>query len=90
MKYIFGRLLNYSDPIHNYVRELKITEWGDEIDHSRRGIPSDEALANPASLNFPWNSSELRNGESKLMGSLQLESALENVRELELFRCGCS
>lgn len=88
MKNLFERLLNKEDLIQGYVRRLKIADWGSEIDHSRPGIPSEQALANPSSLNIPWDSSELRNGESTLMGTSHLELVLENLKELESFRYG--
>lgn len=88
MKRTLERLLNKDDSILDCVIDLRIAEWGLEIDHNRPGISWEIVQANPEVLNAPWDSSKIRNGESNLLSSSQLECVLENLRMLESFRYG--
>lgn len=78
-KKLFKRILTKNDPIHNYVKELKIAEWGDELNHSRPGTPFEEAGVDT------WDPSKIMNGDSELLPSSQLECALENLTGLDSF-----
>jgi hypothetical protein len=82
---LFERLLKKYDPIHDYVKELIIAEWGDVVDHSRHDIQVATAQANLGSSDLPFNASMIRNGESRLLLSSELENVLGNLRNLESF-----